>query len=409
MEFLYPTSRQFPFDEVCELIVRALVDRNLEVPGIQIETREYGSGEQWMRFVSEIRVDDAYLSFGRPQGLLSGGRWNSIAAVTGIGIPGMLLRVYEDHSGPRLYRYVGDDWQRDRVAFFGCAHVNSKLRGEPRTYLTYTGHGRGSRLEHDDDLGREYDLGPGDPAWLTKASVFEQVRAHLVDVVLPRILESPPAEIRKDPAAPPAEIPVPTNLEAMLRAGVFCVGSARDLDRVRRGRDHRLDPAERYGIAPGWRFASLDVRDDGTLPRIAYEGFIWCGLGEPAMSMVPGGPLPEIPGRPTSYDDVCVFRVQLASARGVWVTNHAALEARRAELVRDMIAAEQDGRRGRGDFTQEEVDDFIRAGARTIVSLVDYAEMVARGSAYTTPVVLVSRELTLDEVEPMSARIGTPS
>ena len=44
-QFLYPRSRQFPFDEIAENIVRALEKRNWNVPGIEVEFDTYGSGE----------------------------------------------------------------------------------------------------------------------------------------------------------------------------------------------------------------------------------------------------------------------------------------------------------------------------------------------------------------------------
>jgi hypothetical protein len=90
MQFLYPKSRQFPFDEVCEQIVRALEARVWKVPGFSIEFHDYGRGAQKLRYVSSIKSDqsaidlghhDVAIKFGRPQGLLPGGRWNDTAAV----------------------------------------------------------------------------------------------------------------------------------------------------------------------------------------------------------------------------------------------------------------------------------------------------------------------------------------
>ena len=45
-KFLYPHSRQFPFDEVAEKIVRELKKRNFDIPGIEVELDSYGSGEE---------------------------------------------------------------------------------------------------------------------------------------------------------------------------------------------------------------------------------------------------------------------------------------------------------------------------------------------------------------------------
>ena len=79
--FLYPQSRQFPFDEVCEQIVRALEERNWSVPGITVDFDVYGTGDEKYRLVRHIKGDDFKLWFCRPQALM--GRWNDTAAVTG--------------------------------------------------------------------------------------------------------------------------------------------------------------------------------------------------------------------------------------------------------------------------------------------------------------------------------------
>ena len=41
MQFLYPTSRMFPVDEVCEKIVRELEKRDWNVPDINVEFYSY--------------------------------------------------------------------------------------------------------------------------------------------------------------------------------------------------------------------------------------------------------------------------------------------------------------------------------------------------------------------------------
>ena len=135
--FLYPKSRQFPFDEVCEQIVRALEERNWRVPGIKVEFDTYGRGTRQYRLVRYIKGDDFRLWFCRVQANM--GDWNDTAAINEIVIPGKDLRVYEDESGPTLYVYVGRNWRRDREAFINHSKVNSKLMGEPRTYLKYSG------------------------------------------------------------------------------------------------------------------------------------------------------------------------------------------------------------------------------------------------------------------------------
>lgn len=57
-KFLYPHSRQFPFDEVAEKIVRELKKRNFDIPGIEVELDSYGSGEEKYIYVSMIKGAD---------------------------------------------------------------------------------------------------------------------------------------------------------------------------------------------------------------------------------------------------------------------------------------------------------------------------------------------------------------
>jgi hypothetical protein len=197
--FLYPTSRQFPMDETCERIVRELEKRGWNVPGIKVEFRDYGPG---YRMVDRLSGDDFALWFCRVQGRLTP-KWNDTAAVTEIQIPRRELHIYNDESGPRYYIYVGSDWARDKRGFMSGSKVHSKLDRRPRTYLRYKGDEhqpgtdgysftyRGRRptyLVHDNDLGREYDLKSGDPAYFTTATVMQEFDEWLKKHVLARIM-----------------------------------------------------------------------------------------------------------------------------------------------------------------------------------------------------------------------------
>ena len=89
-----------------------------------------------------------------------------------------------------------------------------------------------------------------------------------------------------------------------------------------------------------------------------------------------------------------LIKVSPKDARGIYVADHATYEKRRAEL-----AVELKGQRDH--FTGMEVDDFVRARACTIVSILDY-----KGN-YEDPVYLINRELDIDEVE-VIGRSSTP-
>lgn len=202
MQFLYPKSRQFPFDEVGEQIVRALEARAWKVPGFVVEFHDYGSGAQKLRYLSSIQSDqsaidlahhDVRIEFGRGQGTLPGGQWNDTAAVQEVRLSRRSLRVYEDESGPTYYVYVGDSWERDRSTWW--SRPNARLHNEPRACVKYSGRrlyrgGRAAVLEWDKD-GREHGPEGDEPRTFCTGQVMEEIRSYLRDVVLPAIEEYP--------------------------------------------------------------------------------------------------------------------------------------------------------------------------------------------------------------------------
>ncbi len=423
MLFLYPRSRHFPFDEVCEQIVRELEKRNWSVPGMDVSFEVYGSGEQKMTYVGKIKGDDFQIRFGRPQALLPGGRYNDVSAASTIHIPHKELHVYNDESGPTFYLYVGSDWEKDREDFFNGSKVNSKLRGRPRTYLQYTGgcncrtiagaafeavgllsamitrdaqtlarmtHTHSGRrsplLVHTNDLNREYDPEGKEPALFKTANVMDEFRQYLSDVVLCSILAQPISSERIELLAPPAT-PFPTSI-----GPIFCFAEHRDVDRIERGKTDasELLPADRYAMSGGgYRLMPLSTSDDGTVPEISYEGFLWCGIGK----VTPETDIEalEVFGHHRWPDrEQFVLRLTPKSSESIYVADHAAYEKRRQELS---DIAEKEGRRR---FTDEEVADFVRARARTIVPIAEY-----KGD-FEKPVVLVTRELAFEEVEVVS-------
>lgn len=211
MKFLYPVSRQFPFDDVCEKIVRELEKRNWQVPGIDVEIDEYGGGEQLFCCVRTVKSCNFKLYFLRKQGTM--GEWNDTAAISTITIPGKELKVYNDDSLIMFYLYVGDDWDRDKEKFTDGFKTNSKLYGKPKTYLCYRGccpcHGalelphthpgqRPRLLVHTNDLGRDYDPEGDEPKTFRTNKVMEEFRVYLEDVVLEMITSCSLSEFELD-------------------------------------------------------------------------------------------------------------------------------------------------------------------------------------------------------------------
>ena len=431
--FLYPTSRKYPFDKVCDLVVRELEKRNWQVPGISVQFDVYGTGAEKYRLVRTIEGKDFKLYFCRVQRTMPGGHWNDTAAVTTLNIPWKELHVYEDESGPTFYLYVGKNWERDREKFVKSGKVHAKFNGEPRTYLEYEGgcdcgatggasfegvnlitalvtgdtqkladlkhtH-RGLRsplLVHTNDLGRQYDpergnwnwkdwrREPGDPICFKTAEVFAEFETWIRENVLAYIMSFEVPEEKVECFKPDELIPFPA---ISILGELFCFADWRDADRIRQGKvdETKLAPTDRYGmLGLGYRLASLDIRNDGTVPEIAYDGFLWCGI-ESGLVVVPLESL-EIPGHSGRSNDSHVLRVQPKSANDIYIADHGPYEKRRKELGDVM-------EKGRDRYTDKEVLDFTRARARTIIPIADYK------GGFEKPIVLIKRELSFDEVE----------
>lgn len=198
--FLYPESRQFPFDGVCEQIVRALELRNWRVPGITVEFNVFGPSGAQYRMVRQITGDDFSfrLCFCRVQKNM--GIYNYDAAVSQINIPKMEIDVDNDYSVPTFTKYVGEKWEKDKIVFFkSMKGWLSKIYYEPNMYLRYKVDSRiiGARSEMliraDNDLGHKYSSEDKEPTEYKTDTVFQIFQLWLTDCVLAKILEYPVA------------------------------------------------------------------------------------------------------------------------------------------------------------------------------------------------------------------------
>lgn len=430
-EFLYPISRQYPFDEVCEQIVRELEARNWNVPGIKIKFDVYGTGAQKFRMVREISGDDFRIYFSRPQRTMIGGRWNDVAAVNSITLPRQAIRVYEDESGPTYSLYVGGNWDADRDWFInshGCG-VNSKLYNEPRRYLMYKGgwfrpedphphysytRRRAPMLVHNTDLNREYSPEPlrlrqkpteawafvpddhperkkpkhDAPAYMEMDKVMKFFADWVLAHVLIPIMGNPFPSEKIDAFVEPEPVPMPEAIGPL-----FTFGENSDADRISRCKQGpaswpgKIHLSDLYGMLGSPRFVTLGVRHDGSFPKVAYDGFLWCGLGQVTPEIAID--TLEVPGHYRWTDrEQFVIKVVPNNATGVYVADWALYEKSReatfAGKPNDFRASDAD------------VAEWQKAAARTLVPITEYKD------GYEKPVVLINRELSFDEVEVIS-------
>ena len=280
---LMPYSRQFPFDAVAEKIVKALEKRNWKVPGMKIEFSTYGHGFSKYTYVYRIEGDDFYVKFCRPQGELPG-NYNNVAAIDEIWYRKEILVVFDDESGPRLYLYVGNDWENDKHAFAHNLKVHAKLNGEPRTYLEYTGRyssrfasNRARWIENTDDLGRQYTAEGNEPKRFKTEKKYREFAKHLEEI-LERILAVPEAGEDYDATAYyelPTLIPYEEVKYPLEDVYTYCNG--REYEKVEEGQKNpeSLELWERYVFTGGKRLMRLTGGVE--VPEVAFDGFTWAG------------------------------------------------------------------------------------------------------------------------------------
>lgn len=388
-QLIYPTSRQFPFDDIGERIVRAIEKRNWEIPGISIEFRTYGSGEEKYQYISDISGDDFKLHFGRPQGSLNE-HLNNVAALSEVAIPKQIIHVFDDESGPSYCLYVGKNWEKDKKRFMNSLKVHSKMNKEERTYLKYDGNHSGRRssyLVHDNDLGREYDPVGDEPRHLCLATVFEEIINWLETNLLTFIMNFSEASQVVYPPVPreqliPYEGPWPL---------VFTTSDWRMVERIETAKKdiNNVKPYDRYVyFGSGSRLCNLGISQkngDGSerFPKIAYEGFIWCDTNQTITQVSTKKELSSYVRN--GLDDKHIIAIRPKYANHLYVIDNSVYEETREALFASIAPRER--------LTNAELDDVIAARGATIVPIQDY-----KGN-YKEPMLLIERELDFDEIE----------
>lgn len=381
-EFLYPTSRQFPFDEIADKIVRALEKRNWKVPKITVEFYSYGSGEEKYKMVNKIIGEDFKLRFSRYQARLSD-EYNNIAGLSDLYIPKQIIEVYSDESGPSYYLYVGSDWDNDKEWFMNSIKVHSRLNNEPRRYLKYKGNTYNTRaktLVHDIDLGREYSPTEDEPQSFNLEEKFEEFKTWLEKNVLDYILSFPEQELEEE------------KLELIPYEGpwliVYSVCNDNDRIRINKGKENvkELPLHSRHAsFGRGHRLVPLSCK--GNYPKIANEGFIWCDVNQALTSNSTRKEL-DICVENAMYslfDENYLIAIKPKYANDVYVADNSKFEETRQELFKKIEPRQR--------LTDEELDMALAARGATIVPLTEY-----KGD-YKEPIVLIARELDFDEIE----------
>lgn len=386
--FLYPKSRQFLFDEVCEEIVNAIEKRNWKVPGLRIKFSNYGSGEAKYCYVSEICGDEFKLHFCRVQGKL--GKYNDIAAVSEITIPLQQICVHDDESGPTYYLYVGEDWEADKDKFINGIKVNSKRKKEPRTYLMYEGGWDGVHLYQGrrpplllsyNDLGREYEPEGDEPTEFVLEDKLKEFTDWLNENVLGYILTFPEAEVIDLPFT--VEEIIPYKGEWPI---VFSTSNWEFRERVLTGKKNPkdLEPQDRQAcFSSQSRLVPLDLAwEDEDITGLARDGFIWCDTNQRITKRSSHNCL--VNDARGGWDDKLIVAIKLKYANEVYVIDNAAFEEMREQIFEEIAP--------RNRLTDVELGVAYAARGKTIIPINEYK------GGYKEPIVLIRRELDFDEI-----------
>jgi len=137
MTFLYPVSRQYPFDAACERVVRRLEALDWQAPGIEITFHRY-MGAPYSQVLT-IGGQDFLMQFSRNQGELPDSRVN-IAAVSGIAVEKEALFVAAEPESTTLYLYAGKKWPEERRQFQYNHGLFDGSRARTCRFFHYTGH-----------------------------------------------------------------------------------------------------------------------------------------------------------------------------------------------------------------------------------------------------------------------------
>ncbi len=383
-QFLYPHSRQFPFDKVAENIVKAIEKRNWKVPGLEIEFDTYGSGERKYQMIRQIIGTDFKLYFCRGQGILDG-KWNNTAALQTVWIPKQSITVYEDESGPTYYLYVGKDWDAEKDWFMNSIKVNSKLHGEPRRYLRYTGNQyqrRSENLYADNDNGREYTPRGEEPTVINLEQKFNEFTAWLEEYVLKYILSFDEAEVVGLATKQEEIIPYEGPWEL-----VYSVCNYDAAVRIAKGKKDpkQLEPEMRHAyFGSGHRLVPLYVKGD--FPKIAYEGFVWCDVNQTEVAVTKHNFNCEVwSAMSTLFSDEYFVTIKPKYANHVYVVDNSKYEETRQELFEKIAPRDR--------LTTAELNSALVARGATIIPITEY-----KGD-YKDPILLFDRELDFDEIE----------
>jgi len=371
-------------------LVKELSRVGWDVPGIDVKFWTSGKGKNVFRTVYSISGETPEgpfrISFNNPQE--SRGRYR---ALTGLGEatipPGIEVRYYNDDTTVTAELYLGADWKRDGKAFIDASRVNSKLRGEPKTYLKYKGKLHDRELKHDSDLGREYSPEGDEPRTLDAKGTVRMVADFIHGKLIPILGQMPTApgadDIDEYGDANLRRLAAVERIEAPEGFPVlYAWAEINDAYRAMGRGASASDGSDDYVLSgSGARLVAFgDNPHRAKLHPRAHDGFTYAATDPAARAgqVVHG-----------VRDESVPVEIRLKHLNEVYVVDNARYATVRNELGRKMETE------GRDRFTNAEVALMVTAVAETMVPVTEY------DGSFSEPTFLIGRELHADEARIM--------
>lgn len=351
----------------------------VEVPGLgEIQVRLHDSNGIF-KAISEVRIGNFRIWNCRDTGLWYNGKLIDVSHPSNIELGDKertQIELYSDESGVFIRkdgkRFTNERWKTR----FGSGYRSDNERDE--LYRTYNGPNPMATVGEDE--------APND-GWkedMTELS-WRQIQDEAIVWMANNILF--PLKLAEKPQEQTTELPEDEPYPFEKVGPIFTFIQTRDLERVVRIKDHPESayPDERHAIHPNIRLVPLGMGSKG-LPHEAYDGYIYCKPG--VIADIEQDDVNEIGNEWRRTDNFLggahgFAQVHPKSARDVYVVDWAEWQK-----FRDATFSETHNR-----LTDDEMRENFAVVARTLTPVTDYDGL------FQEPIVLIGRELELDEIE----------
>lgn len=349
----------------------------IEVPGLgEVKVKMHETGDGIFQSISTVESDKFRIWNCRRSGVTYLDRLSDTSRPTDIAIKPLNLEIdlYADESGIFVgrngKRYTNARWK----THFGRGYRSDANRDE--LYRTWSGPNPNVPSEGYTNKGWKEDK-----TQLSWKEIEGESIIWLVDNVLNPLRQAPRPEHQATTFL--EEEPFPEGKVGPL----FTFVRMEDMEKivVLGSNPEKAYPDERKAVRPNKRLLSLDIpRLD--VPEIAYDGFIWCGIG-------------KIDDK-TDIDKLSIgWQARRKDRLFGWNEGIAVVKPKTAADIYVVEWQEWDDYRnhafrpGHDRLTNEEYHEMYRVVARTMVPITEY------DGSYKNPVVLIGRILELDEIE----------